>query len=246
MLKKGFYLSGIVAFLLLIFVLTRSLNDTNTSPPVPGPQPTAINVSSTPYLQPTIYLSPRPTSPLETGSCCSVDKKLQGWICVTATCVGVPYPEGGVKESKCVFPNKQNQYNICQLDCLSSSTVISTASGLTNVKELKVGQMVWSVNKNGQKELQPVLKLSQIDVGRNHQVVHLVLSDGRNLDVSFNHPSAQGFSVGQLKEGDEYDGAIIEKREIIPYKDTRTYDLLPAGETGFYYANGILMGSTLK
>jgi hypothetical protein len=31
----------------------------------------------------------------------------------------------------------------------------------------------------------------------------------------------------------------------LPYAGTTTYDLRPSGDTGFYWANGILIGSTL-
>jgi hypothetical protein len=31
----------------------------------------------------------------------------------------------------------------------------------------------------------------------------------------------------------------------VPYDGTRTYDLLPAGATGTYWANGVLLSSTL-
>jgi hypothetical protein len=34
--------------------------------------------------------------------------------------------------------------------------------------------------------------------------------------------------------------------ERLPYRGGATYDLLSSGDTGFYWANGILMGSSLK
>jgi hypothetical protein len=42
------------------------------------------------------------------------------------------------------------------------------------------------------------------------------------------------------------DGARITGFEGLAYKGVETYDLLPSGDTGYYWANGILMGSTLK
>jgi hypothetical protein len=33
---------------------------------------------------------------------------------------------------------------------------------------------------------------------------------------------------------------------VIPYEHAFTYDILPASETGTYYAAGALIGSTLK
>jgi len=37
----------------------------------------------------------------------------------------------------------------------------------------------------------------------------------------------------------------VIKVERLGYTGTDTYDLLPSGNTGFYWANGILIGSTL-
>jgi hypothetical protein len=33
---------------------------------------------------------------------------------------------------------------------------------------------------------------------------------------------------------------------LVPYAGERTYDLVPAGATGRYWANGILLSSTLS
>lgn len=33
--------------------------------------------------------------------------------------------------------------------------------------------------------------------------------------------------------------------EIVTYNGEKTYDLLPASDTGFYWADGVLLGSTL-
>ena len=40
-------------------------------------------------------------------------------------------------------------------------------------------------------------------------------------------------------------GGRVIKVERLGYTGTDTYDLLPSGNTGFYWANGILIGSTL-
>lgn len=130
--------------------------------------------------------------------------------------------------------------------CLSSSTNILTDRGLVQVKELQPWMKVLSVNKKGQKELQPLMKISSVNVGQNHHMYHLKLSDGRNLFASPGHPTADGRVIGDLIAGDVYDGSIVRSNNLIPYTDTKTYDLLPAGDTGYYFANGILMGSTLK
>ena len=52
--------------------------------------------------------------------------------------------------------------------------------------------------------------------------------------------------MGALAPGDAYDGSTVAAAALVPYGDTATYDLLPAGPTGEYWADGILLGSTLR
>jgi hypothetical protein len=82
-------------------------------------------------------------------------------------------------------------------------------------------------------------------VPATHQIIHLVLNDGRELWASPGHPTADGRTLGNLKVDGLLDGARITLIERLPYNGTATFDLLPSGATGFYWANGILMGSTL-
>ena len=79
-----------------------------------------------------------------------------------------------------------------------------------------------------------------------HRVVHLLLSDGRTVDVSPGHPTADGRKVGDLVAGNRYDGALVISAELTPYTGGATFDVLPAGATGMYWANGVLLGSTLR
>src|SRR5439155_1009954 len=74
----------------------------------------------------------------------------------------------------------------------------------------------------------------------------LVLSDGRTVDVSPGHPTADGRRVGDLVAGDAYDGAIVASADRVAYSGGATFDILPAGPTGAYWANGVVLGSTLR
>jgi hypothetical protein len=64
--------------------------------------------------------------------------------------------------------------------------------------------------------------------------------------VSPGHPTADGRRVGDLVAGDALDGAHVLSAERMPYLGGATYDILPAGATGTYWANGVLLGSTLR
>ena len=130
--------------------------------------------------------------------------------------------------------------------CLSKNTVIATPNGGIDVQELETGMLVWTINGDGQKVAQPILKVSTSLVSKNHRVVHIKLRDSRELWVSPGHPLIDGRNVEELQFGDLYDGSIVTGKTLEQYQEDKTYDILPAGETGYYWANEILMASTLK
>jgi len=129
--------------------------------------------------------------------------------------------------------------------CLAADTLIDTPTGPIPVQRLRVGTTVWTMDQAGARVALPLIRISETVVSANHQVVHLVLDDDRELWVSPGHPTAEGRSVGQLQVGDSLDGAVVLSAERVSYTGLVTYDLLPAGETGFYWANGILIASSL-
>jgi hypothetical protein len=129
--------------------------------------------------------------------------------------------------------------------CLAEGSLIDTPAGPVPVQELRLGMLVWTAQRAGGRVAKPVLQIGSTSVPSTHQVVHLVMEDGRQLWVSPGHPSAAGRAVGQLQVGDRLDAGIIRSALLVSYSSYATYDLLPAGETGFYWANGILLASTL-
>ena len=129
--------------------------------------------------------------------------------------------------------------------CLASNTLIATPSGQIKVTDLKLGMKVWSTDAHGNKVVRTIIKVSHTLVPPTHQVVHLVMSDAREVWVSPNHPLLDGRPVSTLRPGDIYDGATVVSAALVPYWDAATYDLLPDGDTGMYWADGILLESTL-
>jgi hypothetical protein len=130
--------------------------------------------------------------------------------------------------------------------CLAEGTLIDTPAGPFPVQNLRVGMLVWTEEGGRVRAAKPVMRIRKTVVPSTHEVVHLVLDDGRELWVSPGHPTADGRRVGQLRAGDQLDGGIIRSAWLVRYTSYATYDLLPAGETGFYWADGILLASTLK
>jgi hypothetical protein len=128
--------------------------------------------------------------------------------------------------------------------CLASETMIEAPDGPMNVKDIREGTIVWTIDAAGDKVAGEVLAVSRMLAPASHRVVRLVLSDGREARVSPQHPTIDGRHIGDLKAGDTYDGALVRSAELEAYGDDATYDLLPDG-IGVYWANGILMGSTL-
>jgi hypothetical protein len=129
--------------------------------------------------------------------------------------------------------------------CLARGTRIATPSGDVAVEDLEVGDLVWTLDA-GARVAVPLVEIGSTPVPATHRVVQLRLSDGRAVDVSPGHPTADGRKVGDLRGGDGYDGAIVMSATLSPYSGGSTFDVLPAGASGTYWANGVLLGSTLR
>jgi len=128
--------------------------------------------------------------------------------------------------------------------CLGLGTRISTPSGEVAVQDLRVGDIVWTTLDGG-RVAQPLVAVGRTPVPGSHEVVQLTLEDGRVVFVSPGHPTADGRLVGELRAGDVLDGATIASAGLVRYTAGFTFDVLPAGATGTYWANGVLLGSTL-
>jgi hypothetical protein len=130
--------------------------------------------------------------------------------------------------------------------CLAAATTIGTPHGPVGVTEVRVGMIVWTEGADGSRVAAPVVAVGSMAAPAGHMMVHLVLGDRRELLVSPGHRTADGRALGALHQGDQVDGSTVTRWELVPYGGERTYDILPAGPTGHYWANGILLSSTLS
>jgi hypothetical protein len=130
--------------------------------------------------------------------------------------------------------------------CLAAGTSIDTPGGPVRVEDLRPGMLVWTVDAAGGRLVARVERTTRTPVPPGHEVMHIRLQDGRELFASPGHPSASGEPLGSLAVGDTLDGNSVVLAQRVHYAGDATYDLLPSGPTGTYWANGVLLQSTIK
>lgn len=128
--------------------------------------------------------------------------------------------------------------------CLAAGDRVATVAGSLPVGVLRPGDVVWTRDASGRRLAAPVLRVGHVPAPPGHQVVRLRLADGRSVDASPGHPTGDGRHVGDLRPGDVLDGSRVQSAGRVAYSGD-TFDLLPAGPTGVYWANGVPLGSTL-
>jgi hypothetical protein len=126
--------------------------------------------------------------------------------------------------------------------CLARGTPIATPAGPVPVDRVRAGMAVWSIDRNGERIRAIVLRTRQR--AADGELLEIRLANGRSVLVSPRHPLPHGGVVGQLVVGDRLGGSRVAGITTIAYRGF-TYDLLPSGPTGDYFAGGILLGSTL-
>jgi hypothetical protein len=128
--------------------------------------------------------------------------------------------------------------------CLAAQDMIATPSGQVLVSQLHAGMIVWTLDPAGQRVAAPLLLVSHTPAPPGHHVIRVTLADGRVVEASSGHPTADGRRVGELNVGDTLDGSQVVRIDRVPYVGD-TWDLLPAGPTSVYWADGIRLKSTL-
>ncbi len=134
---------------------------------------------------------------------------------------------------------------ICPI-CLARGTLIEAPGGGVPVEDLRIGDSVWTLDNSGRRVVGSVIALGSTVAPVNHQVVHLVLADGRKVTASPGHPLADGRLVGSLRPGDIVDGSTVASAELVRYTGGSTFDVVVLGPTGTYLVDGIPLGTTLR
>lgn len=129
--------------------------------------------------------------------------------------------------------------------CLPGAALIATPAGEIQVAALRPGDLVWTETPGGERVAARLLRTGSVHFDRPHEAVRLQLADGRALTASPGHPTADGRTLGALRRGDRIDGSVVSSVERLQVEGD-TYDILPSGPSAAYWADGILVGSTLQ
>ena len=153
--------------------------------------------------------------------------------------------EGSITASgKIKVLKREPSINSCPI-CLASGTLVDTPVGLVPVEQLVKGMAVWTVDNAGKRMIAQVVETVATPVSSSFQVLRVILNDGRTVVASAGHPTAEGKPLGDYLIGNMIDGALVIAMEHLVYDGGATYDLLPSGGSGLYWANGVLLKSTL-
>jgi hypothetical protein len=129
--------------------------------------------------------------------------------------------------------------------CLAADAKIATPSGDIRVRDLAEGMPVWTLDATGRKVAATVLRTSSVPAPAGHVMSRITLEDGRTIAASPGHPTCGPPRLGDLAQGDAFDRSRVKRADRVPYGGAQTFDLLPDGDTGCYWADGVLVGSTL-
>jgi hypothetical protein len=129
--------------------------------------------------------------------------------------------------------------------CLASGVRIATPEGTVRVENLRVGMPVWTTDLRGRRIIGAVVETGHMEAPLGHEIVRMTFADGRTLLASPGHPTVDGRTLADLMPGDRYDGTVVVSTTLVGYAGA-TWDLLPSGPTGTYFANGVPLASTLR
>ncbi len=201
-----------------------------------------------------------------TSSPCGSTTCGAGEICVTGRCAGccdlppacIAIPSGcsGALACACFTSDPCGGCTTCQsvtaagiqcgncmCECAAPWTPIATPEGPRRIVELRVGDLVYSVD-HGEVRAVPLVRVGRRAVAR-HVVVRVTLASGETIEMSRRHPTADGRAFDTLVPGGRLGTALIASVETVPYDQPYTYDILPASDTGTYFVGDAWIGSTL-
>jgi hypothetical protein len=184
--------------------------------------------------------------------CCPLGGPAQACICTTQCTTSDDCTEPS--RPTCNIDTQFTESGICTPEgfvcrwgtrCAAPNTPIATPSGDRPISELRVGDLVYSVEGRAVVVV-PIRAVQSIPVTNAHRVSRVTLAGGAVLEISAGHPTADARSFGDLHAGDALGGLHVENVvHAAPYAYSTTHDILPGSSSGTYFAAGALIGSTL-
>lgn len=124
---------------------------------------------------------------------------------------------------------------------LSNETRISTPDLDVLISEIMAGDLILTDDQ----EAVLVKAVSKKEL-KDQKLWRVTFSDAIYLEGTANHLTADGKRFGNLMIGDYVDGRQVIEKNLVPYPYKYVYDILPDSKSASYYANGILVKSTLR
>lgn len=137
------------------------------------------------------------------------------------------------------------RFRTCYSKCLPPEALIATPSGEIPIRDVRVGMSIWTRNRDGARVVGIVELVSNPSVQKGHHLSRVVLDDGRVIVASPEHPLLGQKRMQDLQIGNDYDGAKVNDVQFLEYSGSSTYNVLPSGETGVYWVNGVPVTSTI-
>jgi hypothetical protein len=179
------------------------------------------------------------------GAACNPGSTCCGGGCCTGTQICCTVTLGPTVTS-CFEPvNGTCPTGCANCNCAAPTTPIATPAGSRPIADLKVGDLVYSI-EHGSLAVVPIKVVHRQPVTGSHRIVELKLAHGATLRISPRHPTADGRDFGDLAPGDLVDGVRVIGARLVDYDQPFTYDILPDSDSGAYFASGTLIGSTLS
>ena len=200
------------------------------------------------------------------GAACGTTTCGAGQICITGRCAGccdlppecIPVPSGctGALDCGCFTTDPCGGCTTCQgvtagaivcgncrCRCAAAWSPVATPDGPRRIADLQVGDPVHTID-HGVRVVAPIARVNRRPVSR-HALVRVTLASGGVVEMSGGHPTAGGARFDALSVGQRLGAAEIVSLETVPYDEPFTYDILPASDTGTYFVDDTLVGSTL-
>ncbi len=179
------------------------------------------------------------------GAACAEGPTCCGGACCTGTQICCTVTQGPTVTG-CFEPvNGRCPTGCSACACAAPKTPIATPTGDRPIADLKVGDLVYSVD-HGSLAIVPIRQVHRQPVTGSHRVVELKLGHGATLRISPRHPTADGRHFSDLVVGDLVDGVRVTAVSLVDYDQPFTHDILPDSDSGTYFAGGTLIGSTLS